>query len=253
VAVRLSWCFLPALLLAGCSPPAYGAVRDWAGSAASATAWQAPRTRPAPAEAPFAERTEAISAMQAALDAWFTAPSAIAADGLVRQPEDPLAADAAKAAAVDAEAGHAVGAIGGLLVTATKAIWRAPQTAGAIRAADPAVRVLLHSLANLVGAMEDADTADRAAIAALYAPLEAETRDPAARQAIRDWRTQRQAELEARISGRSAYKHVLARIGEGQALLLDRASHLSQAETARRLRSAEETLRRAAALLPRAS
>jgi hypothetical protein len=57
--------------------------------------------------------------------------------------------------------------------------------------------------------------------------------------------------LESRISARSAYKRVLARIGEGQALLLDRVSHLAQEETARQLRAAEEALRRATALLPR--
>jgi hypothetical protein len=143
VAVRLPWCFLPAVLLAGCSPPDYGAVRDWAGTAAGATAWQAPPARPAPVQEPPVGRTEAIRAIQAALDTWFTALSAIAADGLVRQPEDPLEAEAAKAAVADAEAGHAVGVIGGLLVTATKGNWRAPQTAGAIRAADPAVQVIL--------------------------------------------------------------------------------------------------------------
>ena len=148
MAVRLSWCFLPAILLAGCSPPDYGAVRDWASSAASATVWHAAPARPAAAETPPAARAEAIRALQAALDAWFTALSVIAADGLVRQPIDPLEADAAKAAAVDAEAGRAVGTIGGLLVTATKGNWRAPQTAGAIRAADPAVQVLLRSLSD---------------------------------------------------------------------------------------------------------
>jgi hypothetical protein len=251
VAVKLSWCILPAILLAGCSPPDYGAVRDWASSAASATALHAPPARPAPAEAPPAARAEAIRAMQTALDAWFTALSVMADDGLVRQPADPLEADAAKAAPVDAEAGRAVGAIGGLLVTATKGSWRAPQTAGAIRAADPAVQVLLRALSDSIGGMEAGDAADRAAIAALYAPLEAETRDPAARQAIRDWRSQREVELESRISARSAYKRVLARIGEGQALLLDRVSHLAQEETARQLRAAEEALRRATALLPR--
>jgi uncharacterized protein len=113
------------------------------------------------------------------------------------------------------------------------------------------VRELLRALTEAVGAGEAGDAADRAAIAALYAPLEAETRDPAARQAVRDWRAQREAELADRIAARVAYQAVLARVGEGQALLLDRAAHLSQEETARQVRAAEEALRRAATRLPR--
>ena len=239
MAVRLSWCFLPAILLAGCSPPDYGAVRDWAGSAASATVWHAAPARPAAAETPPAARAEAIRAMQAALDAWFTALSVIAADGLVRQPKDPLEADAAKAAAVDAEAGRAVGTIGGLLVTATKGNWRAPQTAGAIRAADPAVQVLLRSL-SIPARHGGGDAADRAAIAALYAPLEAATRDLAARQAFAigahngkpNWMP-----VSPPVRRISMFSPGSAR---ARRCCSDRASHLSQAETARQLRAAEE-------------
>jgi hypothetical protein len=69
VVIRRSWGFFPAFLLAGCSPPYYGAVQNWAGSAASDTAWQAPPARPVPLTASPAARAEAIRAMQAALDA----------------------------------------------------------------------------------------------------------------------------------------------------------------------------------------
>src|SRR4051795_260658 len=90
VTVKLPGGFLAALILAGCATPDYGAVRDWAGSAASAAAWQAPAARPTlavpvAAEASPAARAEPIRAMQAALDAWFTALSTMAADGLVRR------------------------------------------------------------------------------------------------------------------------------------------------------------------------
>ena len=269
MARRLSWCVIPALLLAGCSYPDYGAVRDFAGTAADAALWppvaerragqpaRLARLRPGAALAPelspaIAARRDAVLAMQAALDTWFTALATLAADGLVRRPENPLAAEAAKAAALDEPAGRAVGAIGELLVTATKGNWRAPQTAGAIRAADPAVQVLLRALSETVAGMAAEDAPEREAIVALYGPLEAETPDPAARQTIRDWRAQREAELAARAADRDAYCRVLARIAEGQAVLLERASRLSQAETARQVRAAEEALRRAAALLPRA-
>lgn len=251
--VPLRWGLVPALLLGACSYPDYTAVRDWAGTAAAAAAWLPAGGRPAtpravdaqPAPAP---RREGVIAMQAALDAWFTALSTLAADGLVRQPEDPLREAAAQAAAQDPEAGRAVAALGGLLVEATKGNWRAPQTAGAIRAADPAVQALLGSLSAAVAAETDGPARD--AVAALYGPLEAEARDPAARQAIRDWRAQREAEIAARTAAREAYRAVLARIAEGQALLLAKAGHLSQEETARQVRAQEAALRRAAALLP---
>jgi hypothetical protein len=171
------------LLLGACSPPDCGAVQARAGTAAAT--W-APPAAAGPAPAPVPHR-DSILAMQAALDAWFTALSTIAADGLVRLPEDPLVAEAGQAALLDAPAGRAVAAIGGLLVTASRGKWRA----------------------------------------------------------------QREAALAGRAAARNAYVAVLGRIGEGQALLLERAAHLSQEETARQVRAAEAALRQAAALLPR--
>ncbi|MFZ4409648.1 MAG: hypothetical protein ACOYOH_20060 [Paracraurococcus sp.] len=250
MAGRLFWCLVPALLLGACSPPDYTPVRDWAGGAADAAAWTRAAAGPGQPGAPESERRRAIAAQQAALEAWFTALSTIAADGLVRRMEDPLVAEAAAAAAFDPEAGEAVGALGALLVTASKANWRAPQTATAIRAADPVVATLLRRLSEAVAGLAAGDAARREAIEALYAPLEAGTRDPAARQAIREWRAQREAEVAAGAAARDAYRAVLARIAEGQAVLLERSGHLRQEETARQVRAAETALRRAAALLP---
>jgi len=247
---RFRWWLGPALLLGACSYPDYTAIRDWAGTAADAAAWRPAPPREAP-PATEAVRRDAAAALQDALDAWFTALSTLAADGRLKQFEDPLAAQARRAATFDPEAGRAVAALGGLLVEGSKGSWRAPQTADAIKAADPAVQAALRALSDAVGGLAAQDAAEREAIAALYGPLEERARDPAARQAIRDLRALREADLAARVAGRQAYLAVLARLAEGQALLMERRSHLSQEETARQVRAAEATLRRAAALLPR--
>ena len=68
-----------------------------------------------------------------------------------------------------------------------------------------------------------------------------------------DIRAQREAALASRVHDREAYRAVLARLAEGEALLQARAGHLTQAETARQVRAADAELRRAAALLPRAT
>ena len=129
-----------ALLLAGCAIPDYAAVRGWAATAADAT-----DQRPT-VEAP---RRDDILALQSVLDVYFAALERIAGDGIIRFAREDFTAAAAQAAAIDPPAGDAVTALAEVLFTAGNGIWRAPQTASLITAADPPVQVLLRTLAGV--------------------------------------------------------------------------------------------------------
>ena len=72
-----------------------------------------------------------------------------------------------------------------------------------------------------------------------------------ARQAIRDAAALRDREFATREASRVLYASALAQVAEGHALLKERASHLSQQETARQVRAAQDRLARTAAPLPR--
>lgn len=258
-----------ALLGAACSAPDYTAVRDWARTAslaadhpvmpagwdgapmASARAAGTTGTAAAePATSPFGPNTDGIIAMQQALAVYLAALSTLAADGILPYREDPFAGLAMRAAAVDEAGGQAVATLGAFLRKASRTNMQAPEMRDAVLEADPAVQALAAALSAAVAGSSSSEAADRAAAAAFYAELEGEARDRAARQAVRDLAALRDREFAARAAARARYTAVLARIAEGHALLKARAPHISQEETIRQVRAAEDSLRRAAALLP---
>ena len=189
--------------------------------------------------------------MQEALSTYLWALSVVADDGVLPYREDPFADHLAPRAAAASEAGgRAVAALGALLRKATIRNAQAPQIAGTIREADGQVQALIAALAAALPPV-DADAPDRTAAAETYIVLEGESRDPAARQAIRDVAALRDRQFAARGASRELYARALVQVAEGHALLKERASHLSQQETARRVRAAQDRLARTAAPLPR--
>jgi hypothetical protein len=252
------------LLLAGCAPD-YGAVRDWAAMGAEAANYpplpQGIAAQPArladlgataPAQAGRAERQAALQAMQRAAVAWLELLALMAEDGQPVARDNPLESLAQIIAPVDEAAATDVRNLGETIVYAAKRNWRAPQLAYILQPGDAPFRGVLAGLGRQVAALEPDEAAERAALAGHFRRLAAGTRDPAARAALEEAEALRRREIDGRVAARVAYLAVLARIGEGHALLIERQGKLSQAETARLVRGQEAALRRAAALLPRA-
>lgn len=268
------WCrrlaLLQGLLLAACAPD-YTPVRDWAGVASRAADYpgvalgrhvDADRTAPpiqaavptnpdqnAADEAPNAI---GIVAMQAALATYLAALSTLAADGVLPYPEDPFVELATHARQASEPGGQAVAELGALLRRSTRGNARAPQMRATIAAADGTVQALVNALSETVARPEPMETRSRSDLAAYYARLEREARDPAARQSARDWAALYDREFAARAAMRTQYVLVLTRIAEGHALLKARSRHMTQEETARMIRAQADLLLRAAAPLPRA-
>jgi hypothetical protein len=188
--------------------------------------------------------------MQAALATYLSALSTLAADGVLPYREDPFAELAPRAAGTSKDGADAVARLGALLRKATINNAQAPQLGATIEEADGSVQALV---AALLAAMPKTDAGvaeDRRAMAAMYNALEREARDPATAQAIRDAAVLRDRELAARASARGTYSRILEEVSAGHALLKERASHLSQEETARQVRAARDRLLGTSAPLP---
>jgi hypothetical protein len=266
---RLAACAL-ALLGGACGPPDYTAVRDWARTAGLAADYPpvsapwagvpvamapvSPTTGaevPNPATTAFGATSDGILAMQEALSVYLAALATLASDGVLPFRDDPFARLAPRAAAAGEAGGRAVAALGAFLRNASHTNMQAPEMRDAIVAADPTVQALVAALSAAVARSASGEAEHRAAAAAYYARLEREARDRAARQATRDLAALRDREFATRAAAHAQYRTVLARLAEGHALLRARARHITQEETVRRVRAAEDSLRRAAALLPR--
>jgi hypothetical protein len=258
------------LLCGACGPPDYTAVRDWARTASLAADYpsvSAPLAGvvgastplvgtigtdvPIPAAAASGPAPDGILAMQEALSVYLAALGTLASDGVLSFRDDPFVQLAPRAAAADEAGGRAVAALGAFLRNASRTNMQAPEMRDAVVAADPTVQALVAALSAAVARSASGEAEDRAAAAASYARLEGETRDRAARQAARDLAALRDREFATRAAAHAQYRAVLARLAEGHALLRARARHITQEETVRRVRAAEDSLRRAAALLPR--
>jgi hypothetical protein len=243
-------------LLAACGTPDYTAVRDWAGTASRAADYPVltascalHESQAAPLPVPWVEGTRA---MQSVLSIYLGALGIMAADGTIPYREDPFVREAALAARLDEAGGRAVTGLGAFMRYATRSNARAPQLGASVTTADAHVQPLAAALITAVGSAAPPAAQDRATIAAGYAGLAAEARDLATRRALQDIAALRDADLAAREAARGTYVRILRQIAEGHALLKERAGGLSQEETARLLRNAEDSLRRAAELLPRA-
>jgi hypothetical protein len=245
-----------ALLLSGCSAPDYTAVRDWASIASRAADYAPIAASCLDRESGWPEPPRWLGdgrrAMQDALSTYLASLVTIAADGVLPYREDPFVQLAARARLASVDGADAITELGGLLRRATRRNAQAPQLRETVAAADSAVQTLVAALRTAVADAGTGLTEERGAVAAAYRQLEQESRDAASRQAIRDVGVIRDREYAAGLEARTNYDRLLVSIAEGHALLKARASYLSQEETARQLRRAEERLRRAEALLPRA-
>lgn len=243
-------------LVSACSAPDYSAVREWAGTASFAADYP-----PVANDTPLGEVRQAaestalsdsILAMQQALSVYLSALGTIAADGVLPYREDPLVELAQRAAAANEAGSRAIGTLGGLLRRATIRNSRAPQLRDTIAETDEALQALVAALTSSVAGLEAMEAEERRAVAADYERLQREARGASAQRAIRDLAGLRDRELAIRAAARVNYRLVLNRIAEGHALLKARARHITQEESIRQIRAAEDQLRRASAVLPRA-
>ena len=105
---------------------------------------------------------------------------------------------------------RAVAALGALLRRTTIRNAQAPQLGATIAEADQNVQALIAALGASLPEEEPGSRRERASIAAAYAALEAETKDPAARRAMRDLAALQDRELAARAASLTLYRQVLA-------------------------------------------
>lgn len=268
------WCrrlaLLPALLVAACAAD-YTPVREWAGVASRAAdypgvalgrlaepdriappAQAAVTTNPDPNAADEALNASAIGAMQEALTTYLAALSTLAADGVLPYPEDPFVELATRVRQVSVPGGTAVAELGALLSRLTRGNARAAQMNATIAEADGMVQSLVTALSSAIGSPEPSQTRARSDLAAYYAQLGRDARDPVARRSARDWAALYEREFVANAAMRAQYVLVLTRIAEGHAVLKQRSRHMTQEETARLIREQADRLLRAAAPLPRA-
>ncbi|MBS7810121.1 hypothetical protein [Roseococcus pinisoli] len=247
------WASLAAapLMLAACNAPDYTPVRDWAATASLAV--DEPRmaggsVAPPPGTGLPASRPaeDGILAMQEALATYLQALATLASDGVLPYRESPFVQLATRAEAASTPGAQAITALGLLLRRATHYNARAPEMRDNIRAADPQVQALVAALREAVARQEAGEAAARREAAAFYAEVEANGRDAAAQQALREWARERDAAFAAEAARRLGYGQVLARVAEGHALLKARASRMTRLDVVQEVRAAEAELRRAA-------
>ena len=212
-------------LLAACNAPDYTPVRDWARTASLAA--DDPvlgATRP-PTE------PDGVLAMQEALATYLAALARMADDGVLPYMENPFVELATRAASADPAGGEAVSSIGTTLRRATRSNWRAPHLRDAIVIFDPSVQRLVSALAE--GAVRLGPSA----------PPAADARPPAAGRAV--------SEHPSILQARADYADVVRRIGEGHALLKERAAHITRGAAVQAILAQQDQLRRAMQALPR--
>lgn len=211
-------CLLLILALAACDAPNYTPVREWASTASLAVdiGRGALRQPPADTEAcTRGDRQRGVAAMQEALATYLSAIGILADDGVLPYRENPFLELGPHAAAADAQGGWAVASLGTMLRHATRTNAQAPQLRYTIAQSDPMVQALVVALSTAL--MQ-------------HGPEDQAAGDPATR---------------------AQYLRVLARVGEGHAMLKARAGSITLDETVQRIRAAEGQLRLALAALPR--
>lgn len=243
---RLYWPALLLVLLAllgACALPLNTAVRDWSRTAGVAVAQPPPATFPA---------SDAAPAIRQALSTYFYAI------GVVWEGAD-LSFDEAEFGMLasrtgDPAASRAIRDLGQVLKAASdekRPRWLPRDNSSAtpayedqrfsrmIPAADDAVQALL--------AMLSEPGTPAPAAAAPPSPVPGPDVDPALRQIASEREARQARDAVDRAAARSRYAELMARIGQGHALLAARADRPGQRSTERQLRLAEDHLRRAMA------
>jgi hypothetical protein len=184
--------------------------------------------------------------MRQAAGAWLAALALLAEDGLLRDRENPLTPLVAQIRPLDEAGAAAAESLGDTMAYMARRNWRAPELGYAVERGDPAFQVLLGALGRQADRLASATPDPRDGIAARYAALLAARPTPAVRAALEDLRALREDAAARDVRAGEARRAAIARVAEGHALLNERKSRLSQAETARLLRAQESELRRLA-------
>ncbi len=204
------------MFASACSAPDYSPVMGWARTASLAADHPAALAVVPPPAA--ADQREGTLAMREALVTYLSALGRMADDGVLPFLENPFEELAPRAARADPAGGEAVAAMGALLRRASRGNWQAPELRDTIRAFDPPVQALVVALS---GTIEGG-----------AAPAAEPEPDPLA-------------------ATRTEYVAVVTRIGEGHALLRERAGHITRDDVVQLVRAQEDQLHRAAFALPR--
>jgi len=242
------------LLLSACGVPDYTAVRDWARTASFAANYPPVATAPAGRAAPSADRAAlgaGILAMEQALSVYLAALGTIASDGVLPYREDPFAGLGPRIAPVSEPGQRAVASLGQSLRRATLDNAQAPQTRDTITANDAAVQDLVRALSAAVAALAPFEEEARRDGIEAYARMQRQAGSAPARVMVREVGATLDREHAVRAAARARYIAVLTGIGEGHALLKARTRRITRTEAIEQIRAAEESLRRAAAMLPR--
>jgi hypothetical protein len=245
-ALRLTTGLLALGILSACSPD-YGAVRDWAIRAEDVVRPAAATTATDATTAP-AEPRAGVEAMRQAAAAWLAALALLAEDGLLRDRDNPLMPLVALIRPLDEAGAVAAENLGDTMAYMARRNWRAPQLGYAVERGNPAFQALMAALGREAERLALATPDPREGIATRYAAMLAARPTPATRVALEDVRALREEAAARDVRAREARQAAITRVAEGHALLNQRNSRLSQAETARLLRAQDTELRRLATL-----
>jgi len=211
-----------AIGLSGCALPPNPSIGAWARQASLAADYPAAL----PPEAPAMRAAQRVAAQYL-----FGLGIVANRDGMLEFDPSGLAGQAQTITAADPAAGAAAARLGALLIAARDGNPKPPPQAIGPNFASPPDDTRLETM------VRQGDAPLQALLGAIGNGLAVAPPLPAG----------------PRLAAREGYREVLARIGEGHALLLQRVRHLDQQETRRMMRVQEEQLMRTVARLPTAT
>lgn len=196
-----------------------------------------------------AEQRDGLIALHTALTGYMAALGDLADDATVSVSTAPLAEAAQKAGLFDAAMRPRVQALGDIVARAVTARWRQHELRRMIEAGNAPVQDITARLIRFAEGLAAEDAEERQIAAFTYDLTIRRASDPAGIRALREWRMQRLAEIDARAAARDGFIAAMRRIGEGHQTLHDNRDRLSAEETLRQIRAVNSQLRTIGRLL----
>jgi hypothetical protein len=196
-----------------------------------------------------AAQREGLLALHTALTGYMAALGDLADDATVAVSTAPLAQAAQKASLFDTAMTPRVQALGDIVARAATGRWRQRELARVIEDGNAPVQDITARLVRFAEGLAAEDLEERRIAAFTYDLAARRSNDPAGLRALREWRMQRLAEIDARAGSRDAFIAAMRRIGEGHQTLYDNRDRLSAQETLRQIRAVNGQLRTIGRLL----
>lgn len=248
------------LLLAACTD--LSAVRDFSRLAANTADYQVLvdryatygdrlafyRERPVDVGDRAAQR-QGLAALHTALTSYMAALGDLADDATVSVSTAPLAQAAEKASLFDPAMTPRVQALGDIVARAATGAWRQRELGRVIEAGNAPVQDITARLVRFAEGLAAEDAEERRIAAFTYDLTARRSNDPAGLRALREWRAQRLAAIDARAAARDAFTAAMRTIGAGHQTLYDNRNRLSAEETLRQVRAVNGQLRTIGRLL----